>query len=140
MATVNQIARSGNIITLMFDGQQVGLIQSLSAQDDYSPEPASGIGSIKIQEYVPTVARHSVQVSGVLLRTNSMLELGLIAENGDAMLDGAVFDIVVADKETGTVLRVYSGCSYASGSIEVQKHAMIMQSAQFNALDVRGTA
>jgi dipeptide/tripeptide permease len=58
---------------------------------------------------------------------------------GFGMLLGLVFDIVVASKDSGAILRAYRGCSYASGSMEVQKHAILMQQGVFNALDVSGT-
>ena len=140
MARENLKVRSGNRIVAVFDGKQVGLIQSVSANDDYSPEPASGIGDIHVAEYVPTMARHSLSVSAMLLNKGAMLQAGLVPENGEAMLQGLVFDFEVYSKDDGTLLRKYIGCSYASGSIEVQKHAIVMQSAQFNALDVTGTA
>ena len=140
MARENLKVRSGNRIVVVFDGKQVGLIQSVSANDDYSPEPASGIGDIHVVEYVPTMARHSLSVSAMLLNKGAMLQAGLVPENGEAMLQGLVFDFEVYSKDDGTLLRKYIGCSYASGSIEVQKHAIVMQSAQFNALDVTGTA
>ena len=140
MARENLKVRSGNRIVVVFDGKQVGLIQSVSANDDYSPEPASGIGDIHVAEYVPTMARHSLSVSAMLLNKGAMLQAGLVPENGEAMLQGLVFDFEVYAKDDGTLLRKYIGCSYASGSIEVQKHAIVMQSAQFNALDVTGTA
>ena len=140
MARENLKVRSGNRIVVVFDGKQVGLIQSVSANDDYSPGPASGIGDIHVAEYVPTMARHSLSVSAMLLNKGAMLQAGLVPENGEAMLQGLVFDFEVYSKDDGTLLRKYIGCSYASGSIEVQKHAIVMQSAQFNALDVTGTA
>lgn len=139
MPQINHVVRSGNHILVLFDGKQIGLIQNVSAQDDYGPEPASGIGDIHVQEYVPTMARHTLNVTGMLLRRGSMLEAGIAMENGDAVLQGLVFDIVIADKETGQTLRIYRGCSYASGSLDVSKHTIVMQSGQFNALDVRGT-
>jgi hypothetical protein len=139
MATVNHVVRSGNHIMALFDGRQIGLIQNVSMQDDYSPEPASGIGDIHVAEYVPTMARHTLNVSGMVLRRGDMLAAGIKAENGDAVLEGLVFDIVVADKEGGVILRKYRGCSYASGSMDVSKHTIVMHSAQFNALDVSGT-
>ncbi len=139
MATVNHRVYSGNIIAAVFDGRQIGLLQNIGMQDDYGPEPASGIGDIHVQEYVPTMARHMLSVTGMVLRRGAMLEAGIAAENGDAMLQGIVFDIIVASQATGQVLRTYRGCSYASGSIDVQKHAIVMQSAQFNCLDVVGT-
>lgn len=136
----NLKTRSGNRIAVVFDGKQIGLIQSVSANDDYGPEPASGIGDIHVQEYVPTMARHSLSVSAMQLNRGAMLEAGIATENGDAALQGLVFDFEVYSKDDGVLLRKYTGCSYASGSIEVSKHAIVVQSAQFNALDVVGTA
>ena len=136
----NLKTRSGNRIAVVFDGKQVGLIQNVSANDDYSPEPASGIGDIHVQEYVPTMARHTLSVSAMMLNRGALLEAGIAAENGDAMLQGLVFDFEVYSKDDGTLLRKHVGCSYASGSIDIQKHQIAVQSAQFNALDVVGTA
>ena len=136
----NLKTRSGNRIVVVFDGKQVGLLQSVSANDDYSPEPASGIGDIHVAEYVPSMARHSLSVSAMLLNRGALLEAGIAPENGDGILQGLVFDFEVYSKDDGVLLRKYVGCSYASGGIEVSKHAIVMQSAQFNALDVVGTA
>ena len=111
-----------------------------ASQQHYSPEPASGIGDIHVQEYVPTMARHTLSVSAMMLNRGALLEAGIAAENGDAMLQGLVFDFEVYSKDDGTLLRKYVGCSYASGSIDIQKHQIAVQSAQFNALDVVGTA
>lgn len=136
----NLKTRSGNRIAVVFDGKQIGLIQNISGNDDYSPEPASGIGDIHVQEYVPTMARHTLSVSAMMLNRGALLEAGIAAENGDAMLQGLVFDFEVYSKDDGALLRKYVGCSYASGSIDIQKHQIAVQSAQFNALDVVGTA
>ena len=140
MMRQNLKTRSGNRIAVVFDGKQIGLIQNISGNDDYSPEPASGIGDIHVQEYVPTMARHTLSVSAMMLNRGALLEAGIAAENGDAMLQGLVFDFEVYSKDDGTLLRKYVGCSYASGSIDIQKHQIAVQSAQFNALDVVGTA
>jgi hypothetical protein len=138
MATRNQRTRSGNRIIVSFDGKEVGLVQSVRMSDDYSPEPASGIGDIHAQEHVPTMARHQLQVSAMVLYRKALLDLAIVPENGDAMLAGLVFDIEVFDKQDGSSLRKYMGCSYASGDLDVSKHAIVMQSATFNALDVSG--
>lgn len=138
MATQNLKTRSANRIIVMFDGKQVGLCQSVRASDDYSPEPASGIGDIHVQEYVPTMARHSLSVQAMVLRTGSLRQAGIAFENGDDALKGLVFDIIKIDKDTGEVLRKYVGCSYASGDTDVRAHAIVMNSATFNALDVTG--
>lgn len=139
MATQNLKTRTGNRMVVVFDGKQIGLVQSVRMNDDYSPEPASGIGDIHVQEYVPTMARHNLSISAMVLNRGSLREAGIASENGDAMLQGLVFDIEVYSKDDGTLLRKYLGCSYASGDSEVSKHAIVMNSGTFNALDVTGT-
>ena len=88
----NLKVRSGNRIVVLFDGQQIGMVRSVRASDDYSPEPASGIGDIHAQEYVPTMARHTLSVSSMVLIKNNMQSAGITPENGDAVLQGLVFD------------------------------------------------
>lgn len=139
MATPNLKTRSGNRILVTFNGTTVGLIQSLRMNDDYAPEPASGIGDIHAVEYVPTMARHNLTVSAMVLNQGSLRQAGVSAENGDAMLNGLVFDIQIMSKDDGSLLRKYVGCSYASGDLEVNKHAIVMANGTFNALDVSGT-
>ncbi len=135
----NVKTRSGNRVVVVFDGKQLGLVRSVRANDDYSPEPASGIGDIHVQEYVPTMARHSLSVQQMVLIKGALMNAGIAAENGDAMLQGLVFDLEVYDKDDGSLIRKYVGVSYASGDIDINAHQIIVQSGQFNALDVIGT-
>jgi hypothetical protein len=137
-ASTNLKTRSGNRIVILLGGVQVGLLQSVRMNDDYGPEPASGIGDIHVQEYVPTMARHTLTVSAMVLNKGSLRAAGVSMENGDAVLQGLVFDIESYSKDDGTLLRKYVGCSYASGDIDVTKHAIVMNSGQFNALDAVG--
>jgi hypothetical protein len=137
---VNLKTRSGNRCIITFGGQQVGLLQSVRMNDDYAPEPASGIGDIHVQEYVPTMARHTLSVQTMVLDVGALINAGAAMQNGDGVLQGLVFDFETYSKDDGTLLRKYVGCSYASGDLEITKHAIVMQSGQFNALDVVGTA
>lgn len=139
MARENLKTRTGNRIVVVYDGKQIGLIQSVRMNDDYAPEPASGIGDIHVVEYVPTMARHNLTVSAMVLNRGSLREAGIAAENADQMLLGLVFDIEVLSKDDGTLVRKYVGCNYASGDLEVTKHQIVMTNAQFQALDVVGT-
>lgn len=139
MATTNLKVRSGNRIVVQFDGVDIGLVQSVRASDDYSPEPASGIGDIHVQEHVPTVARHAISVSNMVLLKNKCRIAGIQAINGDDVLEGRVFDIVQYGKDEFDVLRKYSGCSYASGDVDVSAHRITVSNSQFMALDVTGT-
>jgi hypothetical protein len=139
MSKINQNVRSGNRIVIQLDGKDVGLIQSVRMSDDYAPDAASGVGDIHVVEHVPTVARHNLSVQTMVMKRATLRQLGLASENGDDALVGRVFDIVSYDKDTGDVLRKYMGCTYASGELEVTKHAIVMSSGTFMALDVSGT-
>jgi hypothetical protein len=140
MPQTNLKTRSGNRAVVYFDGQKVGLIQNIRMSDDYAPDPASGIGDIHVQEFVPTMARHGLNVTAMVLIRGALSQAGaVIPENGDDVLQGLVFDIEVVDKSTNDMIKKYMGCSFASGDIEVTKHAIVMQSATFNALNTMGT-
>jgi hypothetical protein len=139
MATTNVKTRSGNRIVITYDGNQIGAMKSVRMNDDYSPEPVSGIGDIHVLEYVPTIARHTLTCQQVMLKTGTMRSLGITSENGDSVLQGLVFDVEVFDKDDGTLLKKYMGVSYASGDVEVQANAIVIASGQFNALDTSGT-
>lgn len=138
MAIPNVKTQSGNRVQVELDGKVLGLIQNVSGDDDYANEPASGIGDIHPQEHVPTAARHTVTVSKMVLRQDVMRSAGIFLRNGDDALKGLVFDIVVYDKDTNRMLRKYIGCSFNSGRTDINKHAIIMASGTFNALDVQG--
>ena len=135
----NLKVRSGNTIIVLFDGRQIGMVRSVRGSDDYGPDPASGIGDIHVQEWVPTMARHSLSVSSMVLIKDNMQAAGITPENGDAVLQGLVFDFEVYSKLDGKLLKKYLGVSYASGDIDIQAHQIVVSSGQFNALDVTGT-
>ncbi len=139
MATENLITQSGNRIVLTFDGITVGLVQSIRASEDYSPEPANGIGDIAPLEYVPTMARYQAQVSKMVLRNEAMRKAGLVYANADDALKGRVFDILIIDKTTKDLLRKIGGCSFASGDVEIRKNAIVMANVNFMALSISGT-
>jgi hypothetical protein len=138
MASTNQKVRQGNLVIVKFDGKAIGLVTSVRMTDEYSPEPAVGIGDIHVQEYVPTLARHTISVSAMELRKDQMRQAGIAALDGDDMLQGKVFDIVTYATDDGAELRKYIGCSFASGDVEVRANAIIVTNAQFNALNVTG--
>ena len=139
MARTNVHARTGNRFLIVMDGITIGAARSARLNSDYGPEPVSGIGDIHAIEYAPTMARHSVTVSQMVIKKQTMLAKGLIPENGDGALRGMVFDIIAQDKDTGEVVQKFIACSYASGDVEINAHQISMASGTFNALDVQGT-
>lgn len=139
MATEHRITHSGNRIDVQFDGKSIGLLQNLRPSDDYGHQPASGIGDIHVQEYVPSMANHRLTASTMVLFEQNMRDAGIAMENGDEVLKGLVFDIVIYGKAPKAgVLRKYTKCSYTGGDIDIAKHAIVASNAQFVALDVTG--
>lgn len=139
MATVRRNVESANRIVLKIDGVQVGLARNLRPSDDYGLEGQYGIGDIHAQEFSPTQARHSLSLSDVAIKLGSLRSAGIIPENGDAVLQGLEFDILIQDKDTGTVKRKYIGCVYSSGDLDISANQVVSRSAQFMARDVQGT-
>lgn len=139
MASVNIKAKSANRIAVMFDGKQVGACKSVSLHDSYNLEPVSGIGDIAVLEHVPTLASYSLQIEAIVLEKEMLRSAGITTVDGDDALIGRVFDIVVMGKDTGEVIRKYSGCSYDSGDIRVTANQVVSTSASFKALRVSGT-
>lgn len=140
MPTEHRIVNSGNRIQVQFDGREIGLLQNIRPSDDYGHEAASGIGDIHVQEHVPSMARHQISTSTMVLFKKNLRDSGIAMENGDEVLKGLVFDIVIYGKDpknTG-MLRKYTQCSFTSGDVEVTKHTIVASNAQFLALDVVG--
>lgn len=135
----NQNVLSANRMNVLIDGKRVGYAQNVEMSDDYGLDAASGIGDIHVFEHVPTVARHSISVGTIMMRKSSLLAMGIFPENGDAALQGRVFDFETYDAD-GNRVRGYTGCSFNSGSVSVQKHAIVASNCQLMALNVVGTA
>ena len=152
--TPRVFAKSGNKILIQFAGVTIGLCQSVDIQEDYGLEPCSGIGSIEVSEWVPTLARYTVHVEEIILQAGSMRSAGLIPEDAAAALVGKQFDITfVSTGNTGiagaanttvdaipALDRVIQGCTYASGNVRIEKNRVVIASAVFNAISVKGKA
>ena len=117
---------------------KIGLVQSVEASDNYGLDPASGVGDIHVVEHVPTRAIHNISVRQMVLMKTNMRKAGISLENGTAVLQGIVFNLVYYSLDSGAVLRQYLSCSYDSGSVSVEAHRITMASGQFKALDVQG--
>lgn len=137
MATTNTKVLSGNTIKVVFNNTSIGLIQSVRASDNYGLQPASGIGDIHVQEYVPSEAMHTLSVQSMVLSQGNMRAAGIATINGEEALKGVVVDIIVFGPNNQE-LRKYTSCSYDSGDLEISAHKIVSSSCQFKALDVSG--
>jgi hypothetical protein len=138
MAATNLKVRSGNRTVVSIDGQDIGLIQTVSMNDDYGHEPAYGIGDAEPQEHVPGAANYSISVTKMVLLKELMRSSGIFSENATDALKGRVFEFTTYGKDETDVLRKYSGCSYVSGSTEVTANRIVTSTGQFKALSVTG--
>jgi hypothetical protein len=130
---------TGNEVILYLNGVEVDLVQNLRGTDDYGFEPASGIGDIHAFEYVPTMARHSIAISKFALRLETAVTAGIIQENGDAALANAPIEIEIFSKLTGALIKKYLGVSNSSADIAVTAHRVVVEDANFVAIDTSGT-
>ena len=158
MPSQNVRVHSGNRIDVVMDGSIIGLCQSARLADSYALEDASGIGDIHVVEHVPTKAVHTVAVTNMCLFAGAVATANFLrgdaaplrgmngagyAVNGDAVMEGLVFDIVINARSVGGAgiageMRAAVDCSYDSGSIETSAHRIVMADASFKALDIRG--
>lgn len=138
MATANVKHFSGNTARVLFDGQEVGTLYSVTCNDTYNLEAVSGIGDIHVQEHVPTVATHTISANTAVLRNKSLRQAGVAIENGDAALLGLEITIEFFDDASGSSLRKYTGCSFDSGSVTVGKNTVVLSDVSFKARDVSG--
>ncbi|AZF90218.1 MAG: hypothetical protein BPH100C_155 [Phage 5P_2] len=76
MGRNNVQTHTGNRVVVRFDGKIIGLAQNVRGSDDYALDPASGIGDIHVQEYVPTVARHTVTAGFMALKKRQLALAG----------------------------------------------------------------
>lgn len=130
---------SGNRVVVEFDGKVVGLCQTIKPTDAYGLLDAVGIGDIHVVEHVPAKAVHTIVVQTMILMKSHLRNAGISPQNGDDVLRGQVFDIVLYSKDTGEMMRKYIGCSYDTGGITVEANKISLHDATFKALDVVGT-
>lgn len=134
----NVQTQSGNRVVIELDGVAFGLLQNVDWGDNYGHESASGIGDIHSKEWVPSKADHTVSVGMMVMINHKARRVGILAENGDDVLKGRVFDIVAYSKDTGQKLRAARSCTFDSGRVSVNAHRIVVTNAEFKALDVDG--
>jgi hypothetical protein len=116
---------SGNTILVVIKNKPVGLLQDVTADEDYAPEPASGIGDPRVVEYVPTMYRVSLAVSSMSLRKDSLFSVGVFPEKVETYLATEPFTVVVIDKVTKKTVRQYNNCIFGRGTLAVRKHTIV---------------
>lgn len=133
-----KIVYTGNEVNVFMKGVKLDLVQNMRGTDDYGFEPASGIGDIHAFEYTPTLARHSISISKFALRRESAVDLGIIQENGNAAIANPIFDIEIFSKITGKLIKKWIGSLNSSSDITVTAHRVVVEDANFVALDTLG--
>ena len=130
---------SGNTITVMINGKEVGLLQEVSADEDFAPEPASGIGNPQVIEYVPTINRISLAVGSMSLRKDSLFSAGVYPENITKYLQTNPFQVQIIDKVSGKTVRMYNNCIFARGTLNLRKHTIVSHNCTLLATDAQAS-
>jgi hypothetical protein len=116
---------SGNTVLVVIRNQPVGLLQDVTADEDFAPEPASGIGDPRVVEYVPTMYRISLAVSSMSLKKSSLFNIGVFPETIDTYLATEPFTVVIIDKVSKKTVRQYNNCIFGRGTLSVRKHTIV---------------
>ncbi len=116
---------SGNNILIVIKNKPVGLLQDVTADEDFSPEPASGVGDPRAVEYIPTMYRISLSVSSMSLKKDSLFSVGVFPENVNKYLATEPFTVVVVDKVTNKIIRQYLNCIFGRGTLSIRKHTIV---------------
>ena len=113
----------GSRIRVLLDGagsDVVGYAQGARCMDDYGLEPVQVLDQLEVLEYVPTHARHQINMNFLVLRTKSLQKANLAPVAGgrwsalDRNTDGSLNSAVVeTGKGTPGALRALHSKTYA---------------------------
>jgi hypothetical protein len=149
VSTLNRQAQSANLITIQFDGETMGIIQTVRFSGDFGLTDESGIGQNTVWEYVPGIAHINVSASGIVLFANNLLKAGIVPSTGvREVLQGKVIDITLFSKAIPAVgstaaklpriLLKATYCSVASIDVGISTGKAISFDATFRAIDLIG--
>lgn len=151
-ARINRQTYVANRLDIQFDNQSqaVGAVQNANVTMSFGLDTVSGIGDIRVKEYVPTIARISLSSDQTYLFNMEIDRLssgglagqsGLLPAQAQEALTGVVFDVsavVLNPPQTAySTLWIASGCSLDSGNMSAAKHGTVMRQCQFQALDYK---
>lgn len=128
---------SGNDVNVFIDDQPLDLVQTIRGTEGFGHEPASGIGDIRIREYVPSVARYTVTFSRMVLSAEKLMALGIMPETARDAMRGKTFTISVFSK-SGPLMRKWIDAVYDGGDMNVSAHRIVISDATFLATDAGG--
>ncbi|GLI90606.1 hypothetical protein ACSHUI_00850 [Bacillus subtilis] len=116
MATqAKQTVHTGATVLLMIKNKVVGRAQGLDGRRSFGTEGVYEIGSIMPQEHVQNRYEGSFTLDRFFVKKKSLADLGL-APLGEDVLKLDIFDVVIVDKETNSILRAYRGCTVSEYS------------------------
>jgi hypothetical protein len=138
LSTIRKDVLSANIISIQFDNQVIGIIQSLRVSGDYGLTEESGIGENMVYEYVPGIAHINVSASGIVLLSQNLLKAGIVPSSARDVLTGKVFDIGMFDRVKGVWILKAIDCSVASVDIGFNTGRAVSYDATFRARDLAG--
>lgn len=131
---VKQSVHTGNTVELKVKGVKIGRAQGLDARRSFGTEGVYEIGSIMPQEHVHLRYEGTATLDRFFVRKSSLRQLNLLPI-GEDVLTTDIIDIEVIDKTSGSILRVYRGCSISDFSETFRVGAIAGENATFQYLE-----
>ena len=129
---------SGNTILVVIKNRPVGLLQDMTADENFDPAPASGIGDPRVVEYIPQMYTISLTVASMALKKDSLFSVGVFPEGIDKYLATEPFTVVVVDKVSQKIIRQYNNCIFGRGTLSIRKHTIVSHNCTLMATEAVG--
>lgn len=102
---------TGNQILIQVEGRTIGRVQNMTARESFGTEPLYEVGSMLPAELVPLQWRGTLSIDKYRLKQDAVEGLGLAF--GEDVLKKNLFDVVIINKATGSIVEKFAGCVQA---------------------------
>ncbi|MGE3550351.1 MAG: hypothetical protein AB7I29_10700 [Geobacter sp.] len=123
---------TGNRVLLKLKGEVIGVVQSLSADDNFDLQSVEGIGDVETQEFVVGLLAHNLSGEKYFVSADTLQKLGFVPR-GEEWLTAPELEVEVIDTVSGQTIELYTGCKFNSHSRRYTAHRITGESFQIRA-------
>jgi len=131
----NTFITTGHNILLKVKGEEVGAARSIVGNQDFGVEGAYVIGSILPVENTPQKWTGNLEIDKFFIKRDIHL-LANVDTSSEGVLEISPVDIEIIEKETGSTVMIYQGCTLTSTTITITANAYVGERAVFVPLRV----
>lgn len=136
---VDQKVHSGHTINIRIGTTTIGKAQGIDGDRSFGTEGVYEIGSIMPSEHINLRYEGSVNIERFFVRKESLKDLGY-ASLGEEVLKQGTINIEVIDKDSGSVVRVYYGCTIVNYRETFRANSIAGENATFTYLYCKNSA